>query len=123
MGKAPKKKTNPALAARIVEAIDKWSGKSQTAVAKEIDVAKQSITKWRKYGQVSRDNIELLAAACDVNLVWLLTGKGHPKDQNPLAGYSTDQIIEIVLEYLPEAAQDNLLHQLASRATIRRDDS
>ncbi|MCL6271079.1 helix-turn-helix domain-containing protein [Sansalvadorimonas sp. 2012CJ34-2] len=56
---------------RLVEAV-KSSGLSQRAIADEVEVSAQAVTRWLKSGKISKENLIALASVTGVSLSWLL---------------------------------------------------
>jgi hypothetical protein len=112
-----KAKGDPELAARIVEAMDKWSGgKSQKKIAEEVGVTPQSLTKSRKFGYMEKRRIPAFCRSCNVSIEWFITGEGDPQ-ANPLRAATSDQITQAAQMLLSPAAQLQLARDLLERAS------
>lgn len=65
----------PSFGTRLDQAL-RVRNKTQTWLAEQLGISDQAISKWKRSGQISRDNAIALCQLLDVNPIWLLEGLG-----------------------------------------------
>lgn len=98
------------LTARITEAISECQASQQT-IADYCEVSRQSVTNWKKTGQISDHNLARLAVVTGYSPQWLKSGKGQKSaswikpctkscsccDQPPITDPETQGLINLIL--------------------------
>lgn len=59
------------------------SHSTQTAIAEYCEVSNQSVTNWKRNGQISRGNLKRLSEITGYRYLWLLKGTGPERFTDP----------------------------------------
>lgn len=108
----PKKKSDPAMAARLKKALE--NAPSQVAIAEACNVTAQAVTGWIKNGRIHKNHLPIISRMCNVDLNWLITGSEADASQSRI-----ESIVEEIKDW-----DDQLLAEVKAQIDLikrRRD--
>lgn len=105
---------NKGVASRIKEAIENGPAK-QVKIADYCEVSLQSVGAWKRTGQITRDNLRKLSEITGFRYIWLKTGNGPKRFNDPSENRDEFELAE---EQGPYGAARSTLYSPATQRLL-----